>query len=50
MKELGVEIEPEKEEAVGEKNGGKKRAGHEGDSEGKCHVCWEKEIQVRTSS
>ncbi|CAM9209492.1 unnamed protein product, partial [Ectocarpus sp. 6 AP-2014] len=50
MKELGVEIEPEKEEAVDDKNGGKKHAGHEGDSEGKCHVCWEKEIQVRTSS
>ncbi|CAN0546075.1 unnamed protein product [Ectocarpus sp. 12 AP-2014] len=42
MKELGVEIELGKEEAVD----CKKRAGHEGDSEGKCHVCWEKEIQI----
>ncbi|CAN0050055.1 unnamed protein product [Ectocarpus fasciculatus] len=38
MKELGVEIESEKEEAVDDKDGG--------DSEGKCHVCWEKEIQI----
>lgn len=43
-----MEMEPAKEEAVDDKNGGERRAGDEGDSEGMCHVCWEKEIQVRT--